>query len=130
MKKPSKTIIIASVSICAILVAVLIYTAIKYVKKNKEDKEEALPSSTTTTTTTTTTTSNKIAYGDKGENVKKLQSYLNAQLLFYYYEKGGRPIYNGATINSLDVDGIYGKKTKCVCEWWFGKSTVTLNDLK
>lgn len=126
MKRPSKTIIIASVSICAILVAVLIYTAIKYVRKNKEDKEEVLSSSTTTTTTT----SNKIAYGDKGENVKKLQSYLNSRLIFYSYEKGGRPLYNGATLNSLDVDGIYGKKTKCACEWWFGESTVTLNDLK
>lgn len=71
-----------------------------------------------------------IQYGDKGESVKVLQQYLNAKITFYYFERGNRPQYNGKTLNSLDVDGVFGDRTLCATQWWFKKDTVMLSELQ
>lgn len=70
-----------------------------------------------------------LRYGSRGADVEILQGYLNAKLTFYYYERGERPIYNGSTLYSLVVDGIFGSKTLCAVKWWFGKETVSKNEL-
>jgi len=70
-----------------------------------------------------------LRYGSRGADVETLQAYLNAKLTFYYYERGERPTYNGSTLNSLVVDGIFGAKTLCAVKWWFGKETVSKNEL-
>lgn len=70
-----------------------------------------------------------LRYGSRGEDVERLQAWLNAKITFYYYERGARPTYNGSTLNSLVVDGIFGEKTLCAVKWWFGKETVSKNEL-
>lgn len=70
-----------------------------------------------------------LRYGSRGDRVEQLQAWLNAKLAFYYFERGGRPTYNGSTLNSLVVDGIFGQKTLCAVRWWFNKDTVSINEL-
>ena len=71
----------------------------------------------------------ELHYGSRGSDVKTLQEYLNAKLTFYYFERGERPTYNGSTLYSLTNDGIFGAKTLCAVKWWFGKETVSKNEL-
>ena len=68
-------------------------------------------------------------YGSRGVDVEKLQTYLNTKLTSCYSERGERPTYNGSTLYSLVVDGIFGAKTLCAVKWWFGKETVSKKEL-
>lgn len=120
--KVSKTLIWANVAIALVLIAVIVI----YCYKRKND-EETLPGGDSEGRGESAAT---IKYGDTGESVKSLQAYLNGKLIFFYFEKGSRPIYNGSELTQLDVDGIFGKRTLCATKWWFGRESVTLNDLK
>ncbi len=117
MKK--KTIIVASVStIAACGIAYLLY------RRGKQTETE-------TTTTTDSTTTNETAatfpleYGSRGTEVKKLQTALNVLLADAVQCGEELPQYNNQDIKSLSVDGIFGVRTKKVCQWHFAKKTVT-----
>ena len=68
--------------------------------------------------------------GDRGEDVKKLQTFLNERLLCHYIYDKPAPMYGGKQLESLDVDGIFGPRTEAACEWWFDKKSVQLSELK
>lgn len=121
--KVSKTLIWANVAIAIVLIAVV---AIYCYKRNSEEE----PLSGGGSDDDRSERSATIKYGDKGENVKSLQAYLNGKLTFSYFERGARPIYNGSELHQLDVDGIFGSRTLCATKWWFGRESVTLSDLK
>lgn len=70
-----------------------------------------------------------LSYGSHGEDVKALQSFLNAKIAFFSHERDGRPVYRGETINSLVVDGIFGARTQCATKWWFNKDSVNISEL-
>lgn len=67
--------------------------------------------------------------GSRGSDVRRLQTYLNERLVAMYYLRGDQPKYNGETINSLAVDGIFGQKTLCVVRWEFNRDTVNVNEI-
>ena len=66
--------------------------------------------------------------GSRGEDVKELQTYLNSQLTLAPVNKA-RPICNGKQLYCLEVDGIFGEKTECVCLWWFGRTSVKRSEI-
>ena len=119
MKK--KAFIIAAAIALALLIGAIIY----YVKQSNTVMDGVLAD-----IPDGTPAKDVIQYGDRGENVKDLQRFLNAKLTFFYYERGTRPTYNGSTINSLVVDGIFGKQTEVVTQWWFGKKYVAISEIK
>ena len=63
--------------------------------------------------------------GSRGEDVKKLQRYLNSQLLV----SGTQPLWNDIPLSSLVVDGIFGEKTEFICLWKFGRTSVKLSEI-
>ena len=106
----------------ALILVLLVAVIIVVVKKKRQAQDEVQYSPVITDPV--------IKYGDRGENVKQLQAYLNAKLIHYADLKGGRPTYSGSVINTLDVDGIYGKRTQCVTNWWFGKEQILLSEIQ
>ncbi len=67
--------------------------------------------------------------GSRGDDVKKLQSYLNGQLILAPIYDKVWPVFNGNQLDSLVVDGIFGEKTECACEWWFGRTSVKRSEI-
>jgi hypothetical protein len=67
--------------------------------------------------------------GSRGEEVKKLQRYLHGQLVLAPIYNKVWPTCNGKQLDSLAVDGIFGEKTECACEWWFGRTSVKLSEI-
>lgn len=67
--------------------------------------------------------------GSRGEDVKKLQSYLNGQLILAPIYVKVWPVCNGKQLDSLVVDGIFGEKTECACQWWFGRASVKRSEI-
>lgn len=116
----SKKAVVWTAVICAILIITVIAYYIYVRKKGTGVSYVTLPNSSNDTV---------LKYGSRGEDVKTLQRWLNAKIVFYYADRGSRPIYNGQTINSLVVDGIFGVKTQAAVKWWFNKDSVTLNEL-
>lgn len=106
----------------ALILVLLVAVIIVVVKKKRQAQDEAQYAPILSDPV--------IKYGDRGDNVKLLQAYLNAKLIHYADLKGGRPTYNGSVINALDVDGIYGKRTQCVTNWWFGKEQILLSEIQ
>lgn len=66
-----------------------------------------------------------LAFGSSGEEVKRLQNYLNGQLKLSVWKD--LPMLNGQEIKELDVDGIFGSKTQAVVQWRFGTSSISTN---
>lgn len=118
------TVVVLSILIIAGAVAFFIIR-----KKKGTDTLEIDPQSGKVTEHASVTASGVIKYGDRGENVKKLQEYLNRKLTSMYYLRGGKPLYGLTTIDRLDVDGIFGAKTLCVTKWCFNKESVKLSEL-
>ena len=67
--------------------------------------------------------------GSRGEDVKKLQRYLHGQLVLAPIYNKVCPTFNGELLDSLAVDGIFGEKTECACEWWFGRTSVKTSEI-
>ena len=111
--------VIWTIAICIILIALVIGY---YVWMRKKDVSDVTPDDGAAS-------DGVLRYGSRGDEVETLQAWLNAKLAFYYYERGERPKYNGSTLNSLAVDGIFGPKTLCAVKWWFGKETVSIKEL-
>lgn len=107
--------VIWTIAICVILIAIVVGY---YVWTRRKSASSVTP-----------TDDDVLRLGSRGADVETLQAYLNAKLTFYYFERGERPTYNGSTLNSLVVDGIFGAKTLCAVKWWFGKETVSKNEL-
>lgn len=123
MMKDNKKITI-TLCVCLLVVAVV---AIVYVLVRKKN---TLSGSATTDAHQTSTATAKLSPGSCGEAVRQLQTYLNKQLVNYYYIRPDFPTdKEGKRITLLDVDGIYGEKTKAVCVWWFGKTTIKTSEL-
>ena len=112
-KKPVIWTIVISVVLIAIVVGYYIWVRRKDVSVQQKD----------------TVLDDVLKYGSRGSDVETLQAWLNAKITFYHSERGGKPVYNGSTLNSLIVDGIFGPKTLCAVKWWFGKETVSKNEL-
>ncbi len=122
MKK--KTIIIASVStIAACGIAYLLY------RKGKKAETE-ITTETTSDATTEAAASFPLQYGSRGAEVKKLQTALNVLLADTAKCGDELPQYNNQEITALQVDGIFGARTRKVCQWHFGKKTVTEAEYK
>lgn len=68
--------------------------------------------------------------GDRGAYVEKLQSFLSNKILCRYIFDKPKFMYNGQEMTALEIDGIFGPKTEAACEWWFGKKTVQLSEIK
>ena len=100
----------------ALILVLLVAVIIVVVKKKRQAQDEAQYAPILSDPV--------IKYGDRGENVKQLQAYLNAKLIHYADLKGGRPTYSGSVINALDVDGIYGKRKQCVTNWRVGQVNI------
>ena len=111
--------VIWTIAICVLLIAIVVGYYVWVRKKSGSDSDVAINN----------IANNVLRYGSRGDDVEQLQSWLNAKLAFYYFERGGRPTYNGSTLNSLVVDGIFGQKTLCAVRWWFNKDTVSINEL-
>lgn len=117
--KFNKKAVIWTVAICIILVAiVIVYYA--WTRKKGASGVVAIDDAGA---------DEVLSYGSRGADVETLQAYLNAKITFYYFERGERPVYNGRTLNSLVVDGIFGPKTLCATKWWFGKETISKSEL-
>ena len=109
------------VVICSLLVvAVVVYYILARRSASKSNIIQALPTDSANTV---------LKYGSRGEDVKTLQRWLNAKIVFFFDERGGRPVYQNTTLHSLTVDGIFGAKTQAAVTWWFGKDSVTLKEL-
>lgn len=67
--------------------------------------------------------------GSRGENVKKLQQFLHEKLVLAPIYNKVSPVCNGKTLDNLTIDGIFGEKTECACQWWFGKTSVKLSEI-
>lgn len=119
MKQRTTYILLGCGALILILLAAVVVVAVKR-KRQQSEEDRYAP----------VLTDPVIKYGDRGENVKQLQAFLNAKLIHYADLKGGRPQYNGTVINALDVDGIYGKRTRCVTEWWFDREQILLSEIQ
>ncbi len=121
--------IIITIGVCLSVVAAAIVVCVLIARRIDEDD-------TTTVTSTTDThqnalpSDNTLARGSRGDEVKKLQKYLNSKLLSNYYIRTDYPVTaTGERITTLRVDGIFGEQTELVCKWWFGKPTVKTSEL-
>lgn len=70
-----------------------------------------------------------LGMGSRGENVKKLQQFLHEKLILAPIYNKVSPVCNGKTLDNLTIDGIFGEKTECACQWWFGKTSVKLSEI-
>lgn len=67
--------------------------------------------------------------GSRGEDVKKLQRYLHGQLILAPIYSKEWPMVNGNVLSELAVDGIFGEKTECACQWWFGRTSIKTSEI-
>lgn len=117
MKKVNKNIVLI-VLIALLLIAAIIVTY--FIMRKKQSQ-----SSNVQTTTSDSTTPTTLRYGSRGDDVKRLQEYLNSQLSLMIWR--GYPTYNGQEIKKLTVDGIFGSRTQAAVEWYFGSTEVKTN---
>lgn len=122
----TRTIIIASVSTIATCgIAYLLYR-----KGKKAETETTTASNSNSDTTTEAAASFPLQYNSRGAEVKKLQTALNVLLADTAKCGEELPQYNNQEIKALQVDGIFGVRTRKVCQWHFGKKTVTEAEYK
>lgn len=65
--------------------------------------------------------------GSRGDDVKRLQAFLNKQLFFLVWRD--MPVCDGKQITKLAEDGIFGKETLAVVKWYFNSTTVNVNQI-
>lgn len=110
--------------ILAICLLVAVTAACFYFRMKKSSKEESPDAGTIAGSTTT----DVLSEGSRGEDVKKLQRYLNNCLLTSPLLV--KPTYQGEVIEQLVVDGIFGARTKAVCQWKFGKTSINISEIQ
>ena len=117
MKKSNKQVaIIVSIAVVVIAAIVIAYFVLRKKGNTLSLSSLIIPEETTVTT---------LQYGSRGEEVKRLQTYLNQELKLSIWK--GLPTLNGQEIDELDVDGIFGAKTQAAVKWRFGTSSVSTN---
>lgn len=120
MKNSNKQIIIilaiTAVIIAAIVIAYVVMRKKSSVKITSISKVDNIEDNSGVTT---------LQYGSRGNEVKRLQSFLNQQLSLLVWK--GLPTLNGEQIKELSTDGIFGIKTQAAVKWYFGKTQVTTN---
>lgn len=104
MTKEQKTtaiIITASVLFVA-LVAFILWRMYKKRTASEDDDDNSFP----------------LQEGSLGKNVKLLQEYLNDKI-------DSMPFVDGVKLAPLNVDGIFGSKTKAACVYVLGVESIT-----
>lgn len=123
MDKPKITL-----TLCVCLSAVVAVIAAFVLIRKKTKKQTDTTAATADTHLTTVAPS--ISLGSRGSAVRVLQRSLNDKLVSNYLIRSDFPVdKNGARITQLDVDGIFGPNTEAVCLWWYGKTSITMQDL-
>lgn len=118
MKKNKKLLIIL-----AVLILLLAGVAVWYFALRKKSTAPAsLPEDGSDNNAVS---SGVLSLGSRGDDVKRLQEFLNSQLSLLIWRD--KPVCDGVEIKSLVEDGIFGKKTKAAVEWYFNSSTVNVN---
>mgnify|MGYP002854268280 FL=1 len=117
MKKVNKQITVI-VLIALLLVAVIV--TVYFIAHKKQSQND-----NSTTDNSGDTASTVLQYGSRGNEVKRLQEFLNTQLSLMVWR--GYPTYNGQEIKQLTVDGIFGARTQAAVEWYFNSKTVLTN---
>lgn len=118
MKQNKKLLIILAVLIMLLAGVVVWY----FVLRKKDASPIALPEDNSGDGSGS---SGVLSYGSRGDDVKRLQAFLNSQLALLIWRD--KPVCDGVEIKSLVEDGIFGKKTKAAVEWYFNSSTVNVN---
>ena len=113
--------------VCTILIAAAIGLNI-YLQQRKLQKNN--PIGTNEAPGNSTNSGEAIGEGSRGAAVVQVQHYLNEKLVLAPIYDKVWPTYQGKEISELKEDGIFGPLTATVCEWWFGKRVVTINELK
>lgn len=121
MKKANKQILI----IIAITILVIAGIVIAYfiTRKKATGKQPILSDVDENPLPVVSSTTKILQYGSRGEDVKRLQRFLNEQLSLLIWK--GYPTLNGKQIKQLSVDGIFGAETQAVVKWYFGTTTVS-----
>lgn len=120
--------IIITISVCLSAVVATIVALVLVARRKGEDDD----ASTTTAADTHNylTVDTELKLGSRGDDVEKLQKYLNGKLLSNYYVRTDFPITStGERITQLREDGIFGEKTQIVCKWWFNKTTIKTSEI-
>lgn len=87
-----------------IIVGILVVALIVFLWMRKKKKDDSSPKFT-------------LEQGDRGEPVRKLQTYLNSKLAKLTIE--------GVAYDQIAVDGIFGPETAAACQMVFGHDYVT-----
>lgn len=116
MKKSSTyTYIVLAVSVLLIVGSIVCFFLLKKKSESVEENKLVYDSGQKPGTV--------LKYGSRGEDVKRLQEFLNSQLALYIYKQ--HPIVNGKEISHLAVDGIFGAETRAAVVWYFGAEQVS-----
>lgn len=122
----TRTIIIASVSTIATCgIAYLLYR-----KGQKAETETTTASNSNSDATTEAAASFPLQYNSRGAEVKKLQTALNVLLADTAKCGEELPQYNNQEITALQVDGIFGVRTRKVCQWHFWQENRVRSQLQ
>lgn len=109
--------IIITLVVFAVMIATIVGYYLYKTKSNSSTSQDAdIPNNNTSLT---------LSLGSEGQEVRRLQQYLNTQLAMQIWKS--RPTYNGKEIVKLLEDGIFGQRTLAVVRWHFGTDTVTTN---
>lgn len=119
MTKSNKQIAV----ILAVTVAIIAAIVIAYFTIRKKSNTKIIPVADENSSENTVSTVKTLQYGSREDDVKRLQQFLNQQLVLLIWK--GLPTLNGKQITKLSVDGIFGAETQAVVKWYFGKTTVT-----
>lgn len=119
MTKSNKQIAV----ILAMTVAIIVAIVIAYFIMRKKSNAKIVPVVDEDPSENTVSTVKTLQYGSRGDDVKRLQQFLNQQLALLIWK--GLPTLNGKQITKLSMDGIFGAETQAVVKWYFGKTTVT-----
>lgn len=105
----------------AVIIAAIVIAYV--VKRKKNSKQPTLPIVSEDALPISLSTTKILQYGSHGEDVKRLQKFLNEQLALLIWK--GLPTVNGKQITKLSVDGIFGDETQAVVKWYFGTTIIS-----
>lgn len=126
MKKTNKKIVLI-VLVALLLIAFIVtgYVIIRRKQAERSGSADSTGSATGAAGTSSSAAASTLQYGSRGDEVKRLQQFLNAQLVMLVWR--GLPTYNGKEISKLDEDGIFGARTLAVVKWYFNSTSVRTN---